>query len=329
MSWKGTGQTKHSSCFGLLTTVTLGRLYFKRVHKPLAISHRRYNKPAADKEVDATFFPTVISNHRIYALRIRARSIAYRSNHFIWKNCCITIRQMFPSYSASGRQARDIRSLISAVNKHLGLCLLPISGNLSASQKKSVQTAHEKTVGLSSADMASLVLEIPSYLIVRQLIQRCPLTSRANAEKCSISLYTSPVSPNGERRQRPDWIVAETAGSCSVADFLLSVFTTVDISSFKPQRYDSWWCVNKGPRDVHKREGGIATVKKTSSSSSSRSYYYEKGERRRVECRGIVREVRARPDIRAAHETDARWTFARNMTLRIESREEEDGEGAV
>ena len=43
---------------------------------------------------------------------------------------------MFPSYSASGRQARGIRSLISAVNKHLGLCLLPISGNLSASQKK-------------------------------------------------------------------------------------------------------------------------------------------------------------------------------------------------
>ena len=142
-------------------------------------------------------------------------------------------------------------------------------------------------------------------------------------------LYTSPVSPNGEGQQQPDWIVAETAGSCSVADFLLSVFTTVDISSFKPQRYDSWWCVNKGPRDVHKREGGIATVKKTSSSSSSTSYYYEKGERRRVECRGIVREVRARPDIRAAHETDARWTFARNMTLRIESREEEDGEGAV
>ena len=165
MSWKGTGQTKHSSCFGLLTTVTLGRLHFKRVHKPLAISHRRYNKPAADKEVDATFFPTVISNHRIYALRIRARSIAYRSNHFIWKNCCITIRQMFPSYSASGRQARGIRSLISAVNKHLGLCLLPISGNLSASQKKSVQT-HEKTVGLSSADMASLVLEIVFHRIL-------------------------------------------------------------------------------------------------------------------------------------------------------------------
>ena len=105
---------------------------------------------------------------------------------------------MFPSYSASGSQARGIRSLISAVNKHLGLCLLPISGNLSASQKKSVQTAHEKTVGLSSADMASLVLEIvfPSYLIVRQLIQRCPLTS-LNAEKCSISLYVPRFAERG------------------------------------------------------------------------------------------------------------------------------------